>query len=196
MKKLILEVQMSVDGYIADKNGKTDWMLWNWGDEWNWDIELRKYHNDITESADCILLSRKMAEEGFIHHWAIMAEKHDNPQYGFANKIRETSKVVFTKTLNKSTWDNTVLAKGDIAEEVNKLKNMPGRNIIAYGGAAFASSLIKSGLVDEFHFIINPVALGGGLSIFNTISSILNLTLVNSTSYTCGIVVLKYVRKQ
>src|SRR5882762_3327444 len=106
MKKLILEVQMSVDGYIADKNGKTDWMLWNWGDEWNWDIELRKYHNDITASVDCILLSRKMAEEGFIHHWANMAEKNDNPQYGFANKIKETYKVVFTKTLNKSEWAN------------------------------------------------------------------------------------------
>ena len=196
MRKLILQVQMSVDGYIADKNGKTDWMLWNWGDEWNWDIELRKYFNNITESVDCILLSRKMAEEGFIHHWAIMAGKHDNPQHEFANKIKETSKVVFTETLDKSKWDNTVLAKGHITEEVNKLKNMPGQNIIAYGGATFASSLIKSGLVDEFHFIINPVALGGGLSIFQTMTSTLNLSLVNSTSYTCGIVVLKYVRKQ
>lgn len=66
MRKLTLEVQMSVDGYIAEKNGNTDWMVWNWGDEWNWDDELKKYHTDLTKSVDGILLSRKMAEAGFI----------------------------------------------------------------------------------------------------------------------------------
>ena len=195
MRKLLLQVQMSVDGYMADKNGNTDWMVWNWGDEWNWDGELRKYHNNLTASVDCILLSRKMAEEGFIHHWAMMAEKHDNPQSGFARKIKEAHKVVFTKTLNQSEWENTVLAKGDLLEEVTTLKNIPGRNIIAYGGATFASFLIASGLVDEFHLIMNPSALGGGLSLFNEIRSTLNLSLMSSTSYTGGIVVLTYMRK-
>ena len=196
MRKLLLQVQMSVDGYMADKNGNTDWMVWNWGDEWNWDGELRTYHNDLTASVDCILLSRKMAEEGFIHHWAMMAEKHDNPQSGFAKKIKEAHKVVFTKTLNQSEWENTVLAKGDLLEEVTTLKNIPGRNIIAYGGATFASSLIASGLVDEFHLIMNPSALGSGLSLFNEIRSTLNLSLMSSTSYTGGIVVLQYMSKQ
>jgi dihydrofolate reductase len=197
VRNLILQVQMSVDGYIADKNGKTDWMLWNWGDEWTWDAELRKYHNEITASIDCILLSRKMVEgEGFIQHWAAMAEKHDNPQSGFASHINNTRKVVFTKTLKKSEWDNTVLAKGDLAEEVNKLKASDGRNIIAYGGATFVSSLIKSSLVDEFHLILNPSALGSGLAIFNKISSALNLSLTNATPYPCGIVVSQYKRKK
>jgi dihydrofolate reductase len=195
MRKLLLQVQMSVDGYMADKNGNTDWMVWNWGDEWNWDDELRKYHNNLTASVDCILLSRKMAEEGFIHHWAMMAEKHDNPQFGFAKKITEAQKVVFTKTLNQSEWEHTVLAKGDLLEEVITLKKTPGRNIIAYGGATFASSLITSGLVDEFHLIMNPSALGSGLSLFNERRSPLNLSLMSSTSYTCGIVVLTYMRK-
>ena len=196
MRKLILQVQMSVDGYMADKNGNTDWMVWNWGEEWNWDGELRTYHNDLTASVDCLLLSRKMAEEGFIHHWALMAEKHDNPQSGFAKKITEAQKVVFTKTLNQSAWEHTVLAKGDLIEEVNTLKKTPGRNIIAYGGATFASSLIQSGLVDEFHLIMNPSALGSGLSIFNERRSPLNLSLLHSTSYTGGIVVLQYMSKQ
>jgi len=187
---------MSVDGYMADKHGNTDWMVWNWGDEWNWDGELRTYHNDLTASVDCILLSRKMVEEGFIHHWAMMAEKHDNPQSGFAKKIKEAQKVVFTKTLNQSEWENTVLAKGDLLEEVTTLKKTPGRNIIAYGGATFASSLIASGLVDEFHLIMNPSVLGSGLSLFNEISCPLNLSLMSSTSYTGGIVVLQYMSKQ
>ena len=196
MRKLILQVQMSVDGYMADINGNTDWMVWNWGEEWKWDGELRTYHNDLTASVDCILLSRKMAEEGFIQHWAMMAEKHDNPQSGFARKVTEAQKVVFTKTLNTSVWEHTVLAKGDLLEEVNTLKNTTGRNIIAYGGATFAASLIQSGLVDELHLIMNPSALGSGLSPFHERRSPLNLSFLHSTSYTCGIVVLQYMSKQ
>jgi dihydrofolate reductase len=196
MRKLKLQVQISVDGYIADANGKTDWMIWNWGDEWTWDGELRKYHNNVIASVDCILLSRKMVEgSSFIQHWATMAEKKDNPQSGFANHIRKTHKVVFTKTLKKSEWDNTVLAKGDLADEINKLKNQNGKDIIVYGGATFVSSLIKAELVDEFHLLVNPAALGNGMTIFKELDSKLNLTLVKSKSYDCGIVVLEYVLK-
>jgi len=194
MRKLVLEVQMSIDGYIADKNGRTDWMLWNWGDEWPWDEELRKYHTDLTASADCVLLSRKMAEEGFIHHWTAVAEKKNSPQADFAKKAADMRKVVFTKTLKKSVWENTVLAKGDIKEEVNKLKTEKGKSLIAYGGADFASSLIKADLIDEYHLIINPVVLGSGLSIFDKINSPLNLSSVSSTHYSCGITVLRYDR--
>jgi dihydrofolate reductase len=197
VRKLLLQVQTSADGYMADKNGKTDWMLWNWGDDWSWDIELRKYHNEVTASADCILLSRKMAEEadeGFIQHWAVMAEKRENPQSGFAKNIRDAHKVVFTKTLKKTKWDNTVIATGNLVEEVNRLKNATGRNIIAYGGATFVSSLIKAGLVDEFHLIVNPCALGSGLAVFNGLDATLNLSRINSAAYPCGIVVLQYQR--
>lgn len=196
MRKLLLQVQMSVDGYMADTQGNTDWMVWNWSEEWNWDGELRTYHNDLTASVDCILLSRKMVEEGFIHHWAMMAQKHDNPQSGFASKITAAQKVVFTKTLNQSVWEKTVLAKGDLLEEVTMLKKTPGSNIIAYGGATFAASLIASGLVDEFHLIINPSALGSGLSLFKGTGSPLYFSLLSSTAYTCGIVVVTYLRKK
>ncbi len=101
-----------------------------------------------------------------------------------------------SETLNQSAWEHTVLAKGDLIEEVNTLKKTPGRNIIAYGGATFASSLIQSGLVDEFHLIMNPSALGSGLSVFNERRSPLNLSLLHSTSYTGGIVVLQYMSNQ
>src|ERR1700676_2150915 len=99
LRKLILQMQTSVDGYVADKNRKTDWLLWNWDDEWSWDNELREYFNLLVASVDCILLSSKMVEDpGFIDHWAAMAEHHDNPQSGFARKIKEAHKVVFTRT--------------------------------------------------------------------------------------------------
>lgn len=192
MRKLILQVQQSVDGFMANKNGETDWMTWNWGEAWTWDIALQKYFNATTSSVDCVLLSRKMAVEGFIDHWAAMAGKHDNPQSGFAHVIKLASKVVFTKTLTQSKWDNTVLAKGDLKQEVNTLKKSAGGNMIAYGGAGFASSLIKTGLVDEYHFIVNPAALGSGLSIFKGLGKTLNLSLLDATPYKGGMAVLKY----
>jgi dihydrofolate reductase len=195
MKKLILQTQTSLDGYMADKNGKTDWLLWNWDEKWTWDEELRKYHNAVSASVDVVLLSRKMATEGFIDHWAKVAKAIDNPQSGFANSINEAHKVVFTKTLDHPEWPDTVLARGELKEEVNKLKSKPGKNLIAYGGASFASSLIAAGLVDEFHLIVNPVAIGSGLSIFNKIITPLPLSLIDSTAYPSGVTVLKYGKK-
>src|SRR5437870_3011500 len=102
MRKLKLEVQMSVDGFIADSTGGTDWMIWNWGSPWSWDADLQNYHTQLTKSAGCILLSRQMAEEGFNAHWQKASENLEDPRYEFAKHITETPKVVFTKTLNKS----------------------------------------------------------------------------------------------
>lgn len=99
---------------------------------------------------------------------------------------------VFTKTLEKSEWDNTVLAKGDLVDEITKLKKQDGKDIIAYGGATFVSALIKHGLIDEFHLFINPTAIGNGMSIFKELDNKQNLMLVKSTSFDCGIVVLNY----
>ena len=194
MRKLKLQVQMSVDGYIADTNGRTGWMLWNWGEEWIWDDVLKKYFNDLTASVDCVLLSRKMAEEGFIAHWAKVAERLDDPQAAFASKIAEANKVVFTKTLHSSDpvvsgWRNTVLAKGNLAEEINQLKKQEGKDLIVYGGASFVSSLLGQNLIDELQLFINPVAIGSGMKIFNERTK---LKLLNAQLFDCGITVLKY----
>jgi dihydrofolate reductase len=109
--------------------------------------------------------------------------------------------VVFTKTLDKSDpvvmgWENTDLAKGDLTDEINQLKKLEGDDIIAYGGAAFVSALINNRLIDEYHLFINPTAIGNGLSIFGELKSNLNLKLVKSESFQCGITVLHYEQKQ
>src|SRR5688572_5295132 len=174
MGKLILEIQTSLDGFIASPHGDTNWMLWNWGPEWSWDNELQQYHNALTLSADCILISRQMAEEGFIAHWQSAAENSDSRQYTFARHIADTRKVVFSKTLNKSTpipggWDNADIVDGDFVSAINKLKKHHRNNILVYGGASFVSSLIKTALIDEFHFLVNPVSIGSGLGIFKTL---------------------------
>jgi|SRR5450631_380979 len=196
MRKLKLQVQVSVDGYIATDGGRTDWMIWNWGEEWNWDDALKRYFNEMTETVDSVLLSRKMAEEGFIGHWANVAGKHagkqDWDQYRFAERITSAQKVVFTRTLEKSLWKNTVLAKGDLEYEIRKLKKADGKDIIVYGGAEFLSSLIRAGVIDEFQFFVNPSILGDGLSIFKEIDGIMDLELVSAKSYSCGIAVLVY----
>lgn len=191
MRKLKLQVQTTIDGFIAGPGGEMDWM------EWNWDDALRQFVTDLTEPVDCIVLGRKLAE-GFIPHWEGVAADNDNPEQNAGKKFTDTQKVVFTKTIESSdakvnAWPNTVLAKDELAMEINKLKNQPGGDIIAYGGAEFVASLIRSGLIDEYYFFINPAAIGNGLRIFHKLEDVHRLRLSGSSAYDCGIVVMSYV---
>ncbi|MBC9930911.1 dihydrofolate reductase family protein [Chitinophaga qingshengii] len=192
MRKLILQMQLSIDGFAAAGNGNGSWMVWNYGDNWTWDTALQAYHTTLMASADEILLSRKMAEEGFISHWENMAANTANPQSVFAGHIRDARKVVFTHTLQASRWPNTILAQGDLVTEVNTRKQQPGDNILVFGGVAFVSALIAARLIDEYHLIINPTAIGNGMPIFDQLQGMLGLSLIKATAYPCGIVVLQY----
>jgi dihydrofolate reductase len=197
MRKLKLETQVSIDGFIADINGNTDWMKWNWGHDWTWDEELQRYHTELTESVDCILLSRQMAEEGFNAHWQKVTEDPLDTRFRFAKHITDIQKIVFSRTIDRSAqipggWHRTEFANGDFIDVVNQLKKQEGKDIIVYGGSTFVASLIKAGLIDEFHLLVNPVALGQGLPIFNTMDNKQNMELVNAKSYKCGMVLLHY----
>jgi dihydrofolate reductase len=185
MRKLKLQVQMTIDGYIGGVNGEMDWMVFNWDDK------LNQYVTALTESVDTIVLGRGLAE-GFIPHWASVAADPNNPEVEAGKLFTNLPKVVFTKTLDGSPWDNTVLAKGDLVEEITNLKQQAGGDIIAYGGATFVSTLIQHGLIDEFNLFINPVAIGHGMSIFKELNGKQSLNLVRATSFDCGIVVLHY----
>jgi len=183
MRKLILQVQMSVDGFVAGPNGELDWMTWNWSDD------IKNYVTELHDTVDTILLGRKMTD-GFVKHWQSVEPGIE--EYPFAKKMVDYPKVVFTKTLNKSEWKNTTLAKGNLSEEVNSLKNQSGKDIIVYGGAGFVSSLIKENLIDEYYLFINPTVIGKGMEIFNKVEDKMKLKLVNSFAFKCGIVVNKY----
>jgi len=184
MRKLKIQVQMSIDGYIANPGGKLDWMTWNW------DSELRKYVFNLTRPVDCIVLGKNLANE-FINTWQ---ERLKDPATSdaFARKMVETQKIVFSQTIDRASWKNTRLAKGDLADEIIRLKKTKGRDIIAYGGVSFLTSLIKTGLIDEYNLFINPIILGSGLSIFHNPEKNLKLDLVYSTSFECGITALCY----
>jgi dihydrofolate reductase len=185
MRKLKLQVQMTVDGFIAGANGEMDWMVFDW------DNEINQYVKELTDPVDCIVLGRKLAQ-GFIPHWAGVAANPKAPDHAAGHKFASTHKVVFTKTLAQSDWENTVLAKGDLADEIMSLKKQPGGDIIAYGGGTFVSALIKANLIDEYHLFINPTAIGRGMSIFEGLENRLDLKLKSSISFPCGIVVLRY----
>jgi dihydrofolate reductase len=101
-------------------------------------------------------------------------------------------KVVFSRTLDKSIWTNTRLAKGNLVDEVTALKKQEGKDIIVYGGAGFVSSLIREGLIDEFNLFVNPILVNKGLRIFDLLDKRQALSLLNATTYECGIAVLTY----
>jgi dihydrofolate reductase len=120
----------------------------------------------------------------------------------FARKMIDTPKIVFSKTLSAirpglppGTWKNTSVAKGELVEEVTRLKKQPGKEIIAYGGATFASDLIKHGLIDDYHLFVNPSAIGRGMPIFKGLETNLKLNLISARSFGCGIVSLHYKPK-
>ena len=188
MRKLKLQVQMTVDGYIGGPNGEMDWLTFDWDDE------LKKYVAEITAAVDCIVLGRKLAQ-GFIPHWRAVAANPDNPEFTDGLKFTNMPKVVFSRTLTKSEWPNTVLAVDDLASEIRQLKAQAGQDIMAYGGASFVSSLIKLGLVDEYHLFINPAAIGKGLPIFSESANSQELNLIRATTFSCGIAALHYTPK-
>ncbi len=185
---------MSVDGYIAGPNGGMDWVVWDWDDK------LKNYVFEFTESVDTIILGRKMTD-GFISYWSDVMTKPDDPSsidrsHAFAKKMLDTPKIVFTNTLKKSPWANTNIATGDLTDEITKLKSLKGKDIIVYGGASFDSSLIREALIDEFHLLINPVAIGKGMAIFKDLNKIQKFKLVKSVTFACGIVGLLYEPKR
>lgn len=183
MRKVKLSIQMTINGYVAGPNGENDWMTWNPDDE------FMGFINSHFDSSDTLLLGRKTAD-GFIKHWESAFEK--NPDTAFAKKIVDTPKVVFTKTLDESTWNNTTLAKGNLAEEVANLKKQDGKDISVVGGAGFVSSLIKERLIDEYHLIVNPTAIGDGMTIFNSLDRMQRFSPIESKLYSGGKTVLSY----
>lgn len=179
MRKLKLQMQVTLDGYITGLNGEMDWMCFDW------DKEMSSYVGELTTSIDTILLGRKLAE-GFIPHWATKPEYESQEAIDIMNN---TPKVVFTKTMEVSPWENTVLATGDLTAEINALKAKKGGDMIVYGGGSFVSSLIEAELIDELYLFVNPTAIGAGISIFKGKQA---MRLKKATPFACGIVLMCY----
>lgn len=188
MRKLKLQMQTTINGYIAGPNGEMDWM------QWNWDDELKKEVIALTEPVDTILLGRRLAE-GFIPTWT---QRMASPETAddFGRKMVNTPKIVFSKTLDSVAWENTTLEKGDFVQVIQQLKQQWGKDMIAYGGAQFIASLIKENLIDEYYLFVNPAAIASGMSIFKDLTQTKTFTLIKAKAFTCGIALLCYKPSQ
>lgn len=180
MRKVILQMYMTLDGFIAGPNGEQDW-IFNVADE-----ECGKYADELINTADIILLGRGLAKV-FLDYWPTDTSE-------FAQKINKLPKIVFSKTLKKVEWPNVRLIKENIAEEIAKIKQQPGKNLILYGGANIVQTFMKLDLIDEYHIFVAPIVLGSGLSLFK-IDEKINLKLVKSKSSNSGVVMLHYQPK-
>jgi len=188
-------MQVSLDLFISGIESGMNWMIWPYSGAWTWDEELKKYFTEVTASNDTILLGWDMADGGYIDHWTDIAKQRNNSQSVFATNVVAAHKHVFSRTKRRSRWDNTTTTTEDLATEVLRLKNLPGQDMIVYGGATFANALVRTGLIDEYHFIINPAILGKGVSIFTKMDDILLLMPVSAKVYPCGIMVQIYQKR-
>jgi dihydrofolate reductase len=179
VRKFKLQVQTSVDGYMAGPNSEMDWLTFPWTDD------VGDYITTMTENVDCIVLGRKLAE-GFIPTWASGPEGETQESIDWMNT---TPKVVISNSLSESPWDNAVVAGGDLRERIGALKAQPGGDLIAYGGSTLVSSLIAEGLLDELHLFVNPTAIGAGLPVFPH-GAYQRLRLVTAQPFECGIIAL------
>jgi dihydrofolate reductase len=186
MRKLKLQMHMTMDGFVGRTNGDTDWMWLPGERDENGFLDVVK----LAESCDTLLLGRKMTRI-FIDHWENMADTQpDNPAWHLAQLIVDMRKIAFSKTATTIAGRNLEVENGDLAAVVRELKSQPGKDILVYGGADFVSSLISLNLIDEYTLIVNPVAIGQGMSIFKEQKQ---LKLLSSHAYKSGKIITKYI---
>jgi len=174
---------MTLDGFVAGVNGQLDWMLMEV------DLKQQEYLKGLTQSIDTIILGRKMATEAIPHWEKVAKDPHQDAEHEFARTFVKTPKVVFTESVTAIDGANIRIETGDLKTAVTQLKSGAGKDIIVYGGARFAASLLEHDLVDELNLFVHPTTLGKGLTIFKNQTK---LALVASECYSNGIVLLKY----
>jgi dihydrofolate reductase len=184
MRKLIYSMTMSLDGYIADPNGEINWSAP--------DEELHRFHNQRVREVGAQLLGRRLYE--VMLYWETAEENPTASDYEleFARIWKPLPKLVFSKTLEK-VEGNARLVRDDVAGEVARLKEEPGKDL-AVGGAGLASTLIELGLVDEYQLFVSPVVLGGGTPYFPPLEKAIDLELIETRTFGSRVVYLRYRR--
>lgn len=185
MRKIKLQMTISIDGFVKSKFGGPD----------VWDNEVTDFCIRNLDDVDTILLGRNTAE-GFIPYWKDVAANPEAEYYPLGKPLTEIPKAVFSNTVTDNTWENTSIINGDLNIAIKKLKADAGKNIMVYGGVSFVSSLIQYDLVDEFSLLYYPYAGGQGEAIFDKLKTVLSLSLKTCKAFSCGIVLLEYERKR
>ena len=183
MRKVIMLNRVSVDGFFAGPNGEIDWFIH--------DPEVDKAAHEMMQ-ADTLLFGR-LTYEMFFSYWPHVAAD-PNASIGeraLAGELSLMTKVVFSTTLKEVKWENSRLSKGDLAEEVRKLKQGDGTDITIFGSGSIVQQLANEGLIDGYLIIVTPVVLGAGKTLFSDVEKT-NLELVGARSFRSGNVLLHY----
>jgi dihydrofolate reductase len=176
MRKVIVSIFVSLDGSFEGPNKELDWHVW--------DDEMEQYMGDLLNNVDAILLGR-VAYQLLADYWPSSTEN-------LAPRLNNLPKIVFSKTLEKAEWNNSRLVKENIKDEISKMKQQPGKDLVLFCGADIASTFLQLGLIDEYRIIVNPVVLRSGKPFFKDIKDKLNLNLLKTKTFSCGNVILYY----
>jgi dihydrofolate reductase len=161
MRKVVLWIGMSLDGYTSGPNEQLDWLAPHITPE------SKAYFKRMRERCDTILVGR-VNYEGFLEYWPPVKDdpKASRDDVEISRWIDDVAKVVFSRTLREVTWKNARLAKGSAAEEVAALKRAPGGDIIIQNSTRLTQTLLAAGLVDELNIMVAPAVVGAGRALF------------------------------
>lgn len=174
-RNVVLSMMVSLDGYTEGPNRDITWHVW--------DDEMADYMMGLFQTVDTFLYGR-VSYELMLQYWPSQTGE-------FADVMNKTPKIVFSRTLDDVKW-NSRLVKENVPEEIRKLKQQPGKDLVLFAGADLASTFIRNGLIDKYRLIVNPVVLGEGTPLFKDVQDQLNLRLTRSQSFRCGNVLLCY----
>ncbi|MBL0740401.1 dihydrofolate reductase family protein [Chryseolinea lacunae] len=181
MRKTIALLHTTLDGFLAGPNGEMDWI--------QYDEEIQDHVAAKMHGIDTVFYGR-VTYDMMVDFWPAEANNPDATPYHreHARWIGETTKIVFTKTMKEATWQNTVLIHDNIPKEVERLKALPGKDMLIIGSASIARFFLQKGLLDELWLNINPVILGKGIDLYKDLPQKINLTCLEAKKFACGVV--------
>jgi dihydrofolate reductase len=185
MRKLIFFMHTSLDGFVAGPNGELSWL--------KIDEEMFDFVATMTANADTALYGR-VTYEMMQSYWPTAGEKpnaskHDIEHSRWYNNV---SKVVLSRTIQETGLHNTKVISDQLSDNINKIKQQDGKNILIFGSPRASQSLLKEGLVDEFWLFVNPIIVGQGMPLFKDINGTTKLNLMESKTFACGVIALHY----
>ncbi|MGE5893446.1 MAG: dihydrofolate reductase family protein [bacterium] len=182
MRKIIVSNYVSLDGFIAGPEGEIDWFVW--------DEEMAKYSRDLLYSIDTLLFGR-VTYELMAGYWPTASPPSE--EQVIIDAMNNLPKIVFSRTLARADWTNTTLVKEINKEEILKMKQQPGMDMVIFGSGSIVSAFSQLALIDEYRIIVNPVVLGRGKPFFKDIRERINLKLLKTKTFSSnGNVVLYY----
>ena len=184
MQKLVVFNHVSLDGYFTDANGDM-----SFAHQDNQDVEWDAFVAGNASGGGILLLGR-ITYELMASFWPTPMAAENMPVV--AEQMNNLPKVVFSRTLDKASWNNTKLVTDDLPGEIRKMKKESGEGMVILGSGSIVSQLTQHGLIDEYQIIVNPVALGKGRTMFDGIKEKVLLKLTNSRTFGNGNVLLCY----